>query len=129
MFLLVVLLGACETPAPGDPAEPDDLAQLTPYQRDLEPKLRACVACHQGSEPQGGLDLTDLRAATVDQPSGQGELPLITPGNHRQSYLWHKVNGSQGIAGGLGARMPVGVEWSEDDVDLLARWIDLGLPE
>jgi hypothetical protein len=56
-------------------------------------------------------------------------MPLIEPGNHLQSYLWHKVAGTQSIAGGLGRRMPVNHEWPEEDIEMLARWIDLGAPD
>ena len=54
---------------------------------------------------------------------------LIEPGNHLQSYLWHKVAGTQSIAGGLGQQMPLANHWSSEDIDLLAQWIDLGVPE
>jgi|TARA_B110000483_G_C17815417_1_gene396835 hypothetical protein len=56
-------------------------------------------------------------------------MPLIAAGNHIDSYLWHKVAGTHSVAGGLGQRMPVNVQWSQEDVDVLAQWIDLGMPE
>jgi hypothetical protein len=54
---------------------------------------------------------------------------LIAPGDHLQSYLWHKVAGTHSIAQGLGQRMPVNASWSQETIDLLGQWIDLGCPE
>ena len=65
----------------------------------------------------------------VDVQSKQMNMKLIEPGNHLRSYLWHKVAGTQGIAGGLGQRMPVNQQWTEEELALLGRWIDLGLPK
>jgi len=103
--------------------------QLSAFERDLAPQLLACTACHNNTEaPEGGLNLTDLNTLT-DIPSQQMDMMLIEPGNHLRSYLWHKVNGTQSIAGGLGQRMPIAHAWSEENVTLLGQWIDLGLPE
>ena len=33
-------------------------------------------------------------------------MPRVTAGNANQSYLFHKVQGTQGSAGGFGSRMP-----------------------
>jgi hypothetical protein len=116
-----LLLAGCSP----DPSQ--ESASQTPFARDLAPRLATCTGCHGGSTPQGGLDLTDVRA-TFDVASKQVDMALVEPGNHLRSYLWHKVAGTQSIAGGLGQRMPVGDAWSDEDVDLLARWIDLGAP-
>ena len=122
MLVLGLVVAGC-----GDD-EGEEGAPKTAYERDLAPKLASCTGCHDPERAEAGLDLTNVRAL-FDQPSGQHDMPLITPGNHRQSYLWHKVAGTQGIAGGLGTRMPVGARWTDEDIDLLARWIDLGAPE
>ena len=121
----LVLLCACSSIDAPDvsPAVAD-----TPYQRDLAPKLSACVGCHGGDAPKAGLDLTDIRSS-VGVPSGQMDMALIESGNHLQSYLWHKVAGTQSIAGGLGQRMPLDHQWSAEEVETLARWIDLGAPD
>jgi hypothetical protein len=74
------------------------------------------------------LDLSDFWILD-GVASTQVKMPLIAPGSHLESYLWHKVAGTHSIAGGLGQRMPVNDHWSQEDVDLLAQWIDLGMPD
>ena len=101
---------------------------LTPFQRDLAPKLLACAGCHSSENPEAGLDLTDIRDS-IGLQSTHLQMNLIEPGNHLQSYLWHKVAGTQSIAGGLGQQMPLANPWSNEDIELLAQWIDLGVPE
>jgi hypothetical protein len=118
-----VLLSGCDSlpPAPGSTPE---VAQ-TPFERDLAPKIADCFGCHTGENPEAGLNLLDMQAL-IGVESSQLKMALIEPGNHLQSYLWHKVAGTQSIAGGLGRQMPVNHEWPKEDIDLLARWIDLG---
>lgn len=111
-----------------DTDPPRDTAFPTPFERDLAPLLFACTGCHAGENAESGLDLTDIRA-TLGAPSGHLDMALIEPGNHLQSYLWHKVAGTQSVAGGLGQQMPPGGGWTDADIALLARWIDLGAPE
>jgi hypothetical protein len=105
-----------------------DTAFPTPFERDLAPRLSACAGCHAGSAAAGGLDLTDVRTS-LGVTSSHLDMMLIEPGDHLESYLWHKVAGTHSVAGGLGQQMPPGEVWSGEDVDLLARWIDLGAPE
>lgn len=89
-----------------------------------------CTACHRGSAPEGGLDLSgDIRPGTVGVAAVQAEaVDLIAPGDHLRSYLWHKVNGSQSLAGGSGTHMPIGTWLPESDIERLAWWIDAGCP-
>jgi hypothetical protein len=124
VVLLSALLAGCGSTVEGgfEPA-----TAQTPFERDLAPKLAACFGCHTGDDPKAGLDLSDVQAI-IGVESTQLKMAIIEPGNHLQSYLWHKVAGTQSIAGGLGQRMPVDHEWPAEDVDLLARWIDLGAP-
>ena len=100
----------------------------TPFERDLADKLNACSGCHRTDDPKGGLDLSDPWAL-IDQPSSQADMMLIEPGNHLRSYLWHKVSGTHGIAGGLGQRMPAADPWTDEDIARLGQWIDLNTPK
>lgn len=125
-LLLAVLAAVCVGGCEGSSPNASDAAQ-SPFERDLQPKLAQCLGCHGGSTPEGGLDLADIQAL-VGVQSAQLDMALIEPGDHLQSYLWHKVAGTQSIAGGLGRQMPTNERWSDEDVDLLARWIDLGAP-
>jgi len=122
------LLGACGSQPSGEGGMAEEESAQTPFERDLAAKFTGCLGCHSGKSPEAGLDLSDVQALAGVE-STQLTMALIEPGNHLQSYLWHKVAGTQAIAGGLGQRMPVSHEWPQEDIDLLARWIDLGAPD
>jgi hypothetical protein len=73
----------------------------------VKPLIEAnCGGCHGGSEPQGDLALLgDGMYETVLGMSKQKvDMPLITPGDPANSYLWLKLNADASITG-LG--MPV----------------------
>jgi len=123
IWLGIVLFILCGCEEPAAPESPP-----SPFERDLQDALIACSLCHNPSAKEGGLDLSDPWAL-VGVRSTQANMELLMPGNHMESYLWHKVNGTQGIAGGMGQGMPAEESWNQDQIDLLARWIDLGLPE
>lgn len=89
----------------------------------------SCItACHEpgGSDPS--LDLSRGAYYAIYQvASEQSLLYLVEPGSHEDSYLWHKVNGSQGSVGGGGGRMPKGLDpLPPEQVDAIADWIDAG---
>ena len=116
-----LILFGCNAPvAPTSPP--------TPFEQDLQDALIACTLCHNPSTKEAGLDLSDPWTL-VGVRSTQADMDLIVPGNHIESYLWHKVNGTQGIAGGMGQRMPSNQPWGEETIGTLGVWIDLGLPE
>jgi hypothetical protein len=140
---LVLGLAACSVDSsPRDAKLGDDTAGLLGVdsgEPDLWPRWEGdievligerCVACHSGDLAGGQLDLTsDIRPATVGQPSSQtDDYLLIEEGDHLYSYLWHKVNGSQGLAGGSGTNMPIGGWLSEAELARLGTWIDVGCP-
>ena len=122
------LLGACVEEVEPVDTDPRIIEQNPSFEEHIEPMLATCVACHQGAAPDGGFDMTgELYDKLVGVNSVQAEsLAFVEPGDSRQSYLWHKINGSQSLAGGAGTRMPLGDPWPEEDVALLALWIDLG---
>ena len=70
--------------------------------------------------------MTSPYASLVEAPSNQSELQIVALDNHLESYLWHKINGSQAIAGGAGTRMPLDGPFNPDLADLVADWIDTG---
>ncbi len=98
------------------------------FEADIQPLFRAqCTGCHGGATPQGDLNLyQDPLAVLVDQPSAQSPLLLVEPGDHLYSYLFHKLNGSQGLAEGAGGTMPLTRPLPEEDIELIAAWIDGG---
>jgi hypothetical protein len=82
----------------------------------------------------------DPLAATIGVPSNEAlDMMLIEPGDSDgprctihgddcslYSYLWHKLNGSQSLAGGSGTSMPLGSSLTEAEIQLIGEWIDEG---
>jgi hypothetical protein len=88
-----------------------------------------CVtACHEPGGEDASLDLSDgAYYALYGVASSQSLLSLVKAGSHQESYLWHKVNGSQGSVGGSGSRMPRGAEpLAPEQIEAIADWIDGG---
>lgn len=111
---LALLLGAC--------------GSAVTYQHDVFPVLQEhCTRCHSGSEPDSGLDLYSTGpAGMVNQPARQSPLDLVVPYDSLNSYLFHKVNGTQSLAEGSGTQMPIGDAMSDEDIALIRQWIDDG---
>lgn len=98
------------------------------YRDEVFPVLQEhCTRCHSASDPDAGLDLysTGL-AGLVDAPATQSDLPLVSAGDSLNSYLFHKINGTQSLAGGSGTQMPIGQPMSDAEIDLIRQWIDDG---
>jgi hypothetical protein len=135
----------------GDPANPADWCHaVTPYgdgdlgtpgapntaclepvtYADIEPILAdSCYGCHGGPSSSGGVNFDtydELFQTSIDVPSIQ----LITASDLDASYLYQKVMGTQSEVGGSGSRMPLsGPPLPDDDLTLLADWIEGGAPE
>jgi hypothetical protein len=63
----------------------------------------------------------------VDVPSNESGLDRIEPGSSADSYLVHKIDGTQASVGGSGARMPFGQpQLSETLRDIIRAWADEG---
>ena len=89
-----------------------------------------CVGCHIGGNASGGLALDpDLRTQTVNVPAlGALEIDRIEPGDHRRSYLFHKLAYTYLDVGGSGDPMPLGPgRFTDFELERLALFID-GLP-
>lgn len=86
--------------------------------------------CHGNTDPQQGMFLTADSAYkyTVNVPST--ELPAmdrIEPNDPDQSYLIHKVQGTQASVGGTGLRMPQGAPaLGVQTIQMLRRWVTAG---
>jgi hypothetical protein len=88
-----------------------------------------CVdACHEPGGEDSSLDLSDgPYYALYGVASEQSLLYLVDAGSKEESYLWHKVSGTQGSVGGSGSRMPKGVRpLTEEQIDAIGDWIDNG---
>ena len=95
------------------------------YANNIEATLSSCTGCHGFS---GGFA---LNYDNFSSTSSAG-IPYITAGDAQQSYLWHKINGTQSSVGGGGSNMAnkPGVNLSSSDLDLIEAWIQAGaLPQ
>ena len=90
-----------------------------------------CRNCHIAAS-RGNFSLGDGTAlgaynAVINIPSSANGMPYVSPGSRDQSYLYHKLNGSQrSVPGGSGATMPTGGPWSQADIDIFGNWIEGG---
>ena len=100
------------------PLDPDSTA-------DAQALLNAsCSPCHTvGNQRPNVRDIASL----IGMPSGQSRLSFIEAGSRLDSYLWHKMNGSQSTqdAGpGRGSVMPRRGRLADDVVIRFGLWID-----
>ena len=106
---------------------------------DVAPILQSTCApnCHEVGGEWPTLELMDSPwFSLVGMPSGQNSLMnYVEPGSLEDSYLWHKVNGTQINAGGSGLDMPkakVGEiepeELTAQEFETIALWILQGAP-
>lgn len=100
------------------------------YATDVQPIWNANCTCHlQG--PSGSMTATVLTlnedvsyAQLVDTPAEQLEsMDRVTPGQPEQSYLWHKLEGTQLDVGGMGTLMPQVGSLDEQDLMTIQAWI------
>ncbi|MGD2134623.1 MAG: hypothetical protein PVF27_00610 [Gemmatimonadales bacterium] len=97
---------------------------------DVQPILTANCAlsgCHAGSSPAQGMNLAEgqTHQNTVDVPSSEAAgVDRIEPGQPDESYLVHKIQGTQTSVGGSGSRMPLGGNpLTQEQIDLIRAWI------
>lgn len=89
----------------------------------MEPIFSASCGgyCH-GASGSGGLSITD-RASLVGAASSVAGYSYVEPGSLEDSYLWHKLEGTQSTVGGSGEQMPKGSSLSAADKATLQDWI------
>ena len=114
------------------PAVADD-PSLVSFRRDIQPILNArCVVCHVAGAESAGLNLQRSMALNhlLGVPSTQAPLDRVTPGAPEDSYLVHKLRGTQAKVGGSGAAMPFTdgnvAPLSDAELRLIERWIAEG---
>jgi len=89
-----------------------------------------CAGCHGGS---GGFSLgngspTAIRAAVLSASNQARGMDYVEPRDTANSYLWHKINGTQRAAGGRGDRMPPGRGLNATQLNQIEAWINAGAP-
>jgi len=116
---------------PGDdddatPGDDDDSAGSPPsLAADVQPILDAsCTPCHIGGGSSGGLALDNAYGTLVGVPSNESALNRVAAGSTEDSYLWHKLQGTQGNVGGSGDTMPANAPpLPALEMDLIEAWI------
>jgi len=99
--------------------EPIAVPRNVRFDRDVQPLLTRCVACHGPGKARAGLRLDSSEAATEELDSGNH---AIVPGKPEQSELLRRV----GAADPKKRMPPRGVPLSAAQVELLRRWIAAG---
>ncbi len=125
------------TPGDDDDATPGDDDDATPgddddsagapvsLASDIQPIFTAsCTPCHVGGSSSGGLTLDSAYATLVGVPSNESALDRVEAGSTQDSYLWHKLQGTQADVGGSGQQMPAGGgSLTPAELDLIEAWI------
>lgn len=95
------------------------------------PLFAQSCSCHQ-TEPlmaPFSLKAAEAYGNTVGILSNQmPSMPLVDPGKLNNSYLWHKVNGTQLEVGGSGDIMPSNIPLFANERKIIERWIVAGAP-
>ncbi len=115
--LVIALVGACLA------ARLLAAAQTAPvdFDRDVRPILREkCLGCHAGTQAQAGLRLDERQRALVGSNANG---IVIVPGNSARSRLVWRISGHQ-----YGPQMPPTGALTADQIEIIKRWIDEGLP-
>lgn len=93
-------------------ADPVDFA------KQIQPIFeKNCVSCHGVAKKKAGLRLDLGKRILMGSPGG----PVVVVKKSAESKLVHKLRGN-----GEGDRMPPDGELTEDEIQLIARWIDEG---
>lgn len=85
--------------------------------------------CHMAGGSGAGsllMDGDDYDAIVNKASIGLPAMNLVTPSDRMNSYLWHKLDGTQMEVGGSGSKMPLGVAMTQDELDAVSAWIDQG---
>ena len=80
---------------------------------------------HTDGGTSGGLALDDgaSHANLVGVASIGAAMDLVTAGSTEDSYLWHKLNGTQADVGGSGSDMPLGTSLTLAQLSTVETWI------
>ncbi len=87
-----------------------------------------CAICHI-SASLGNLSLSNdgsLRTRLLAPSTNLPSMPLVTPGNLNNSYLWHKLVGSHLDVNGSGDLMPPNQSLAPEQLELVSNWIEEG---
>ena len=90
------------------------------------PIMLSQCGCHQAGASGGllmGADADSAYASMIGVASSKG-MNYVTPGDPANSYMFHKVDGTQGDVGGSGSQMPLGAPaLDQTQIDAIEAWI------
>ena len=98
----------------------------------VQPFIDKACNCHESSPilmAPFSLKPADAYGQLVNMPSQQlPSMVRVKPGSIEQSYLWHKISGTQLQVGGSGMIMPSTIPLSAEEKLIFERWINAGAP-
>lgn len=135
LFFLFLNIAACGGSSGSDAGDDDDggealSATLSSIQENIFTPTCAISGCHSATTASGGLSLAAGEAfdGLVNTPSSQLlEMNRVEPGDPDNSYLVHKISGTQTTVGGSGTTMPQdGLALSAEEIQAITDWIEAG---
>jgi hypothetical protein len=100
------------------------------FKRDIVPLLKVrCAVCHLTGDEAFGMALHPGAAykSLVNVPSAESPLLRVKPGKPDESYLVHKLEGTQSAVGGKGLQMPIDSgPLSRQEIEMIRAWIAAG---
>jgi hypothetical protein len=105
------------------------------FAADVQPIFSANCAfsgCHATSEvkPSGKpmhLSVGQAYANIVNvEAFERAGMDRVEPGEPDESYLIHKIQGTQADVGGSGERMPLGGQLTQTEIEIIRDWIAAG---
>lgn len=99
------------------------------FAANVQPLINMACNCHQSTPLMAPFSLKpgEAYANLVNKPAMQlPSMMLVKPGVLNESYVWHKVNGTQLQVGGMGMIMPSTVPLHADELKVFERWIAAG---
>lgn len=127
--MLVLGLQACaaETMEPGPLAGAGGGGTGPSYAMTVQPLFDSACNCHQSTPflmAPFSLKPEDAYRNLVNVPASQlMTMAFVKPGVLNESYLWHKVNGTQLVVGGSGKIMPSTIPLDAAQLATIERWI------
>ncbi|MGL4553207.1 MAG: DUF1549 domain-containing protein, partial [Gemmataceae bacterium] len=114
---LALVRGFAEEKTPAAPAFTSE--QIAFYEKQVLPILKeSCLKCHSGKKLRGGLSLESRGAVLKGGDLG----PAVIPGKLDASPLVRAVRYSEGL------EMPPAGKLPADQVAVLVKWAEMGLP-
>jgi hypothetical protein len=102
------------------------------FESTVQPFINKACNCHQSTPvlmAPFSLKAGEAFANLVNKPAMQlPSMMLVKPGSLDESYLWHKINGTQLEVGGTGMIMPYTFPLTADEKKIFERWILAGAP-